>query len=88
MKTFGSFLFVKRLLFWIKKTNFDFRPKPLKKNDSKYDLIICNPPFYVNSLKANNDKTNLAYHSTSLTQEELLESVLQFIPGQIIEYFN
>ena len=50
-----------------------------KKSDSKYDLIICNPPFYVNSLKANNDKTNLAYHSTSLTQEELLESVLNLL---------
>ncbi len=33
----------------------------------KYDLIICNPPFYENQLKSADDTRNLAMHATGLS---------------------
>ena len=36
-----------------------------------YDFIICNPPFYENDLKSNNEKRNLARHTTGLTLTDL-----------------
>ena len=37
-----------------------------------YDLIISNPPFFINQLKANNTKTNEALHGTSLIPLDLI----------------
>jgi tRNA1Val (adenine37-N6)-methyltransferase len=33
----------------------------------KYDLIVCNPPFYENQLKSDNESKNAAMHSTTLS---------------------
>ncbi len=38
----------------------------------KYDLIISNPPFYENELKADSLKKNVAHHNEGLLLEELL----------------
>ncbi|MCL2597291.1 MAG: methyltransferase [Paludibacter sp.] len=48
----------------------DFR-KFLSKRE-KFDLVICNPPFFVNSLQSPENKRNIARHSVCLTHEELL----------------
>ena len=37
----------------------------------KYELIICNPPFYENQLNSNNDERNKAMHATTLSYVEL-----------------
>lgn len=37
-----------------------------------YDLIICNPPFYENELKSENNQKNIAHHSDKLELSELL----------------
>ncbi len=37
----------------------------------KYDLVICNPPFYENDLKAATEDANTAMHSTNLTLKAL-----------------
>lgn len=38
----------------------------------KYDIIICNPPFYESDLKSNDSKRNVALHSSELKLEELI----------------
>jgi len=46
----------------------DFYPGRL----SRYDLIVCNPPFFNNSLKANTQPRSLARHNDSLSLKELI----------------
>lgn len=38
----------------------------------QYDLIICNPPFFQNSLLGNNHKRNTARHTLSLSYDDIL----------------
>lgn len=45
------------------------------KSSNKYELIICNPPFYENQLKSNNDGRNKAMHATTLSYLELADSL-------------
>ena len=45
-----------------------------KNNFNKYDLIVCNPPFYTNNLKSNSKEFNTACHNDSLNVEELMIS--------------
>ncbi|WP_454802670.1 tRNA1(Val) (adenine(37)-N6)-methyltransferase [Mucilaginibacter phyllosphaerae] len=45
---------------------FDSQPEP------KFDLIISNPPFFLDSLTSANDKKNLARHTDSLFFKRLL----------------
>ena len=45
-----------------------------------YDLIISNPPFFINSFKCDADRRNQARHTdTSLTFNELIESVRRLL---------
>lgn len=44
-------------------------------SDRKYDLIISNPPFYINSLEASTDRKNLAKHTDHHFFEDLIAVV-------------
>ena len=47
----------------------------------RYDLIISNPPYFINSVKAPDDDRTTARHTDSLTHEELiLNSILLLKP--------
>ena len=43
--------------------------------DKAYSLIVSNPPWFVDSLKSNESKRNLARHTDSLSHEDLQNSV-------------
>ena len=48
----------------------------------QYDLIICNPPFYLNSLPTSDHEKNEVRHVNSLTFETLAQSVSRLLsPG-------
>lgn len=42
-----------------------------------YDTIICNPPFFENSLKAENSQRNIARHTDTLDFSDLVEVISQ-----------
>lgn len=48
---------------------------------NKYDLIVSNPPFYINSLQSPGAKKNLAKHATEGFFEELMQSVAAHLSG-------
>jgi tRNA1Val (adenine37-N6)-methyltransferase len=41
----------------------------------QYDLIISNPPYFINSTKSTNDNKNKVRHTDSLSFEDLIDSV-------------
>ena len=47
----------------------------------KYDLIVCNPPFFNNSLQSENRPRTMARHTTTLTYTDLITAIeLQLKP--------
>lgn len=40
-----------------------------------YDMVICNPPFFINSLQSEEAQRNNARHDVALRQEDLLEVI-------------
>jgi tRNA1Val (adenine37-N6)-methyltransferase len=44
-----------------------------------FDLLVCNPPFFHNSLKPGCNKRELARHSSILKPEELLEGAMNIL---------
>ena len=47
--------------------------------DKKYDLIICNPPYFINSLKAETKNRTIARHNDTLSNSDLLEGVIKLL---------
>lgn len=59
----------------------------------KYDVIISNPPYFVDDLKTGNTQKDIGKHSTALTYTELLNGVNRLLaePGKaflVIPAFN
>lgn len=63
---------------WKEKIKVFKTPLQLFANNtlSKYDLIVSNPPYFVNSTKTPIENRTLARHTDSLTHEELLDNAL------------
>jgi len=52
----------------------------------KYELIICNPPFYENELKGNDNKKNIAHHNDGLLLNDVLTIIKQNLADNGIFY--
>lgn len=50
-----------------------------KSNINQYDSIICNPPYFVNSLKNNEKSKTIARHNDSLPFKELISSAYKLL---------
>ncbi len=50
-----------------------------KQAQTKYDLIISNPPFFIDDLISENRQKTLARHAQSLPYEQLLEGVVKLL---------
>ena len=49
------------------------------KHQNQYDLIVSNPPFFQNHLKAEETTRNNSLHTDTLSFEDLLEAVLRLL---------
>jgi tRNA1Val (adenine37-N6)-methyltransferase len=67
-RNFENSLWKKRLTI-INLSLSDF----VQQNNYKYDVIVCNPPFFTNSLKNPNAERSLARHNDSMPFDELLK---------------
>jgi tRNA1Val (adenine37-N6)-methyltransferase len=47
--------------------------------DTLYNAIVCNPPFFANSLKNNQQNKTIARHNVTLTMEQLLCKVTELL---------
>ncbi len=50
-----------------------------KTSQTKYDLIVCNPPFFTNSLKSKGEGRTIARHNDSLPFRELIEGASKLL---------
>lgn len=48
-------------------------------HDSCYDAIVCNPPFFIDSLAAPDKQRNMARHADTLTYAELMEAAWRLL---------
>ncbi len=60
--------------------------KFVKNENSKFDIIICNPPFFENQLLSGKSINNLAKHSSELKREELVECVISALQQDGVFY--
>jgi tRNA1Val (adenine37-N6)-methyltransferase len=49
---------------------------------NKYSLIICNPPFFTDSLKSPGESRNLARHNDTLSVSDLLEITAELLTDE------
>jgi tRNA1Val (adenine37-N6)-methyltransferase len=61
---------------WHKRLKVDREDIRTFRPEYKYDLIVCNPPFFVGSLKSDSNGYNIARHATSLSRDELATSIV------------
>ena len=56
-------------------------PMSIQKFDkgTKYDLIVTNPPYFINSQRPPDEKRGQARHTISLSQDELISSTLRLL---------
>ncbi|MCC8198092.1 MAG: methyltransferase [Tannerellaceae bacterium] len=50
-----------------------------RKTPAKYDLIVSNPPYFIQSLKSPEEQRNRARHTDTLSLEELITESIQLI---------
>ena len=48
-------------------------------NQEKYDIMLCNPPFYQQSYKSSDEARNVAMHSEELSFTEILQFSASFL---------
>lgn len=51
----------------------------VKTSNSKYNLIVTNPPYFIDSLKTNSDTRTIARHTDSLSFDDLITGVKKLL---------
>ncbi len=54
----------------------------LQQHEGRYDSIISNPPFFMDSLKAPDAQRTMARHTTTLTYQELMQAAWRLLADE------
>jgi len=52
------------------------------KSEKRFDLIVSNPPYFVNSLKAPSESRTSARHTDTLSHQELIDNAISLLTPQ------
>lgn len=64
---------------WVEKIALHQTAIQLYQPEKKYDLIISNPPYFINSFKPPDKSRHVARHTDTLTFEELIRASLRLL---------
>jgi tRNA1Val (adenine37-N6)-methyltransferase len=60
---------------WSESIHIFHSPIQVFQPNTKYDLIVCNPPFFRQSMKGDSPQKNKAIHNESLSFEDLVSNI-------------
>lgn len=60
----------------------EFSPSKSKILHSKFDCIVANPPFFIDSLRAPDTQRNAARHTDTLSYDELMQSASRLLTDE------
>ena len=70
----------------VAQSPFDLRIKvtqaSLQKHEGQYEAIVCNPPFFIDSMQAPDRQRNMARHATTLTYAELMQHAWRLLSDE------
>ncbi len=55
------------------------KQEPVQEHHGLYDAIVCNPPYFINSLNAPNQQRNTARHTNTLSYTELMQAAYRLL---------
>ncbi len=61
------------------KNQIIVKRESVQEHHGLYDSIVCNPPYFINSLNAPNQQRNMARHTDTLTYAELMCSAYRLL---------
>jgi len=64
---------------WARKVNVINEAIQSYQTDRRYDLIVCNPPFFTTSLLPPDQRRSEARHDTRLTTDEIIDAVSRLL---------
>lgn len=58
------------------------RKESVQEHQGQYDSIVCNPPFFIDSLHAPNQQRNMARHTDTLSYAELMHAAYRLLSDE------
>lgn len=58
------------------------KKEAVQQHDGIYDAIVCNPPYFSDSLKAPDQQRNMARHTDTLTYAELMQAAFRMLADE------
>ena len=67
---------------WKDRIHIEHTPLQYYSPNTRYDCIVCNPPFFINSTKNPSDSRTLARHNDTLPHEELVDHAKRLLTSE------
>lgn len=58
------------------------KKESVQEHEGQYDSIVCNPPFFIDSLRAPDQQRNMARHTDTLSYAELMQAAYRLLSDE------